>query len=74
LIPNTVALIRGARNHEPAELLSRYLQQPSTIERLVAAGALEGLQPPQRGLTVDWPGLLKDLDIATETLRTVFVR
>ena len=74
LIPNTVAIIRGARNPQAAEQLSQFLQQPSTVERLMAAGALEGPQPGQAGLVVDWDGLLKDLESATETLRAIFVR
>jgi iron(III) transport system substrate-binding protein len=74
LIPNTVALVRGSRNAEAAEELSRFLQQPATIERLIAAGALEGTQAPSTGLSVDWAALLNDLDSATETLRAIFVR
>ena len=74
LISNTVAIIRGARNQRSGELLSAFLQEQSTMERLIAAGALEGSQPPERGLVVDWSQLLNDLDSATETLRAVFVR
>jgi len=74
LIPNTVAIIRGTGNQEAAELLSQFLQQPSTVQRLTTAGALEGPQPPRHSLVVDWPQLLNDLDSATETLRGIFVR
>jgi iron(III) transport system substrate-binding protein len=74
LIPNTVALIRGSRNADAADELRAFLQRPETLERLIAAGALEGSQAPQGGLTVDWATLLNDLDSATDTLRAIFVR
>ena len=74
LIPNTVALIRGSRNPDAADELRAYLQQPETIQRLIAAGALEGSQAPRAGVMVDWAALLNDLDSATDTLRAIFVR
>jgi iron(III) transport system substrate-binding protein len=74
LIPNTVALIRGSRNPDAADELRAYLQQPETIQRLIAAGALEGSQAPRAGVMVDWAALLHDLDSATDTLRAIFVR
>jgi len=74
LIPNTVALIRGSRNQDTADELRAFLQRPETIERLIAAGALEGLQAPGTGVTTDWSALLNDLDSATDTLRAIFVR
>lgn len=74
LIPNTVALIRGSRNPEAAEELSKFLQQPATIERLVQAGALQGPRAPATGIEVDWAALLNDLETASQTLRAIFVR
>jgi ABC-type Fe3+ transport system substrate-binding protein len=74
LIPNTLALIRGSRNPRAADELSKFLQQPATIQRLIAAGALEGSQTPKAGLSIDWAALLNDLDSATDTLRAIFVR
>jgi iron(III) transport system substrate-binding protein len=74
LIPNTVALIRASRNSGAADELAAFLQRATTVERLVAAGALETAQPPSTGLVVNWPALLADLDSATETLRGIFVR
>jgi iron(III) transport system substrate-binding protein len=73
-IPNTVALIRGSRSPEAADELGAFLQRPETIQRLIAAGALEGSQAPRAGLMVDWGTLLSDLDSATDTLRAIFVR
>lgn len=74
LIPNTVALVRGLRNPHAVDELSAFLRQPNTIQRLIAAGALEGAQAPQTGLMVNWTVLLNDLDSATDTLRAIFVR
>ena len=74
VIPNTVAMIRGARHPEAANELVAFLRRPATVERLVALGALEQGHAPQHGLDVDWNSLLKDLDGATETLRSIFVR
>src|SRR6266536_2466154 len=42
LIPNTVAVVRGARHPEAAQQLFEYLQRREVIERLVAVHALEG--------------------------------
>jgi iron(III) transport system substrate-binding protein len=74
LIPNTVALVRGLRNPHAADELSAFLRQPNTIQRLIAAGALEGAQATQTGLMVNWTVLLNDLDYATDTLRAIFLR
>jgi iron(III) transport system substrate-binding protein len=74
LIPNTVALMRGSRNPEAADELRAFLRQPETIQRLIAASALEGSQAPQAGVKVDWAALLSDLDSATDTLRAIFLR
>ena len=74
LIPNTVAVVRGSRNPNAADELSAFLQRPETIQRLMAAGALEGSQAPDARSIVDWASLLSDLDSATDTLRAIFVR
>ena len=37
LIPNTVAVVRGARHPQAAEKLFVYLQRPDVLEKLVAA-------------------------------------
>ena len=74
LIPNTIALVRGSRSPDTADELRAFLQRPETVERLIAAGALEGSHSPRAGVTVDWAALLSDLDSATDTLRAIFVR
>src|SRR6185503_16871262 len=43
LIPNTIAVVRGARHPEAAEKLYAYLQRSDVLEKLVAAHALEGV-------------------------------
>jgi len=43
LIPNTVALVRGAPHAGTAEKLFAFLQRPEITKQLVATHALEGL-------------------------------
>jgi iron(III) transport system substrate-binding protein len=74
LIPNTVAIIRGARNPAAAQALFDYLQKPVVIERLVAANALEGATPGTTSLAVDWRAVLHDVEAGTTTLQEIFVR
>jgi iron(III) transport system substrate-binding protein len=77
LIPNTVAIVRGARHPQAAEKLYAYLQRPEVLEKLVAARALEGASPPhhpQATLTPDWDKLLANLDAGTKELKQIFLR
>lgn len=77
LIPNTVAIVRGARHRQAAEKLYAYLQRPEVLEKLVAARALEGASPPhgpQAALTPDWDKLLANLDAGTKELKEMFLR
>jgi iron(III) transport system substrate-binding protein len=77
LIPNTVAVVRGARHPFEAQKLFEYLQRPEVVESLVVARALEGKSPGEvaaRTLKVDWQKLLRELDDATATLKNVFLR
>jgi iron(III) transport system substrate-binding protein len=75
LIPNTIGLVRGAPHRPVAEKLFDYLERPDVGERLVSAGALEGLVlPDRRPSTPDWTNLLADVDKATETLKKIFLR
>jgi iron(III) transport system substrate-binding protein len=77
LIPNTVAVIRNAPNPEAAQKLFAYLQRPATVERLVAAKALEGLAReavPVRTVQPDWDTLLRDLEQGTDFLKRTFLR
>lgn len=77
LIPNTVAVIRGASHPEAAEKLFQYLQSPPVLEKLVQAKALEGSLPQAAGLPQlkpDWAVILKDLPAATTNLTQIFLR
>src|SRR2546425_518548 len=77
LIPNTVAVVRGARHQQAAEKLYAYLQRSEVMEELVAAHALEGVSPPNgpnATLKPDWDRLLSDLDAGTTELKQIFLR
>lgn len=75
LIPNTVAVVRGAPHPAEAEQMFQFLQRPEVAKRLVKEAALEGAQSGQsQGLQVNWTALLADLDSATETMKRIFLR
>lgn len=77
LIPNTIAVIRGAPHPEAAQQLFSYLQRRTVVERLVAANALEGFSVEMvsdRTLQPDWNTLLLDLTASTESLKAIFLR
>ncbi len=77
LIPNTVAVIKGAQHPAAAQRLFEHLQQPEIIEKLVAANALEGIS--QSDVTVstlkpDWHLMLCDLEAGTDQLKRIFLQ
>ena len=77
LIPNTVAVIRGAPHQAAAQLLFTYLQSPAVIEALVKANALEAPRDdavPARALQPDWPRVLKDVNRTSSELNYIFLR
>ena len=77
LIPNTLGIVRNARNAGRAQLLYEHLQSPMVIEALVRRGALEGPSAAelQKGtLKVDWERLLENVDQTTARLNTIFLR
>lgn len=77
LIPNTVAVTRGAPHPKTAQRLFEFLQRPQVVERLIAVKALEGLSTstvPVATLKVDWVALLRDLETTTEKLNRIFLR
>ncbi|MCI0744381.1 MAG: substrate-binding domain-containing protein, partial [Verrucomicrobia subdivision 3 bacterium] len=73
LIPNTVAIVKGAPHLPEARELFNFLNTPWVEEQLLAAGALE-TRVSTTTLAVNWDELLRDLDAATETLRQIFLR
>ncbi len=77
LIPNTVAVVRGAPHSQAAERLFQFLQQRTVSARLIAGQALEGYSVTEvtvPTLKVDWDALLRDLQPATEKLNQIFLR
>lgn len=77
LIPNTVAVLRGAPHPREAQQLFEFLQSRAVVDSLLAAGALEGptnVDPPDLPFAPNWPALLRDLDSATASMRQIFLR
>lgn len=77
LIPNTVAVTRGAPHPDAAERLFRFLQRPEVTEALVTAGALEGSRLDRakvQTLAPDWTRLLAELEPGTAALKGIFLR
>ena len=67
----------AAPTETAAQRLFEYLQSRAVTERLVEAGALEGIQSGDtRGATLkpDWDAMLRDLDAATATVQRIFLR
>ena len=75
LIPNTVAMVKGAPHRESGLRLFDYLQTRAVADVLVAANALQGADlPTDRGLKPDWSNLLVRLENDTTTLKEIFLR
>jgi iron(III) transport system substrate-binding protein len=77
LLPNTVAVIRGAPHMAAAQRLFEYLRSRAVTEKLVQAGALEGASVSDVRVTTlqpDWDALLRDLDSATKQIQELFLR
>jgi iron(III) transport system substrate-binding protein len=77
LIPNTVAVVRGAPHPDAAQRLFDYLKTRSVTERLVETGGLEGAEAgDMRNATLqpDWESLLRELDTATAQMQKIFLR
>jgi spermidine/putrescine-binding protein len=77
LIPNTVAITRGAPHADAAQKLLDYLQRPAIVERLFQAKALEGASTTEvkaSTLNVGWDTLLRDLEQTTSELNRIFLR
>ncbi|MCC6233354.1 MAG: substrate-binding domain-containing protein [Verrucomicrobiales bacterium] len=77
VLPNTVALVSGARHPEHARRLAEYLAGAEVLSQLRQSGAVdpESAAPREAGeVGVDWPGLLADLDTGLDLLAEWFVR
>jgi iron(III) transport system substrate-binding protein len=78
ILHNTAGVIHGAPHPVEAQQLFEYLQSIAVQDQLVHEKALESATPATgnagTGLKVDWDGLLRDLDAATEESRQIFLR
>lgn len=77
LIPNTVAITRGAPHIQAAQELFDFLQSKEIVRQLVTDKALEGADPSEVStptLKPDWAPLLRDLDDVTTELNRIFLR
>jgi iron(III) transport system substrate-binding protein len=77
LIPNTVAVVRGAPHQAAAQLLFTYLQSRPVIEALIKANALEtpGADAVPAGtLQPNWPKVIEDVNRTTIELNHIFLR
>lgn len=77
LIPNTIAVVRGAPHPETAQRLFAWLQRSEVVAKLVAAGALECAElsvPGVKTLQADWPRMVAELDAGTARLKEIFLR
>lgn len=75
-LPNTAALVAGARNPEGARQLIAFLASAEVVDALRKAGALDALEraPGEQEAPLDWPAMLSDLEPALEQLATIFTR
>jgi iron(III) transport system substrate-binding protein len=77
LIPNTVGVVKDAPHPEAAQRLFEFLRCQDVVQRLMAVKALEGLSAkgaPVAGLSVNWDGLLREVDSTTAKLNKIFLR
>ena len=75
LIPNTVALVRGAPHPREAETLISFLKSSYVTEALNAAGAIESTNVAGRPhLRVDLGAAVTELEPALNDLKQIFLR
>lgn len=73
-MPNTVAIVRGARHPERAEQLRQFLIRPSVQQRLIEAGGMEAPQTRTDILRPNWERVLSDFTEASDQLEKLFRR
>lgn len=75
LIPNSVAVARGAPHPAGAKKLAEFLAGDAVVEKLILSFALEGKSAGTAAQArVNWDEALDDLEPATEFLRATFLR
>jgi iron(III) transport system substrate-binding protein len=74
-IANTIALVKNAPHQAAARTLAEYLGRHETLQKLLNAGAIDGIQPRSgKSIEVDWADPLANLDAMNEILKQVFLR
>jgi iron(III) transport system substrate-binding protein len=76
VLPNSVALVRGAPHPGPARRLAGYLRSSAALDALVRAGAVSPVGTGGAGSATDaaWGGLLGDLDAVSRRMEELFRR
>ncbi|HAV63598.1 MAG TPA: hypothetical protein DCY13_14685, partial [Verrucomicrobiales bacterium] len=77
LIPNSVAMVKGAPNPEGGGRFMAWLLKLETIYRLVAINAIEGTNPDQletATIPPSWTSILSELQPTTAELQRIFLR
>lgn len=75
LIPNSVAVVRGAPHPDSAARLAAFLASEPVAKRLMEVSALEGATPGSgAALQPRWSAVLEDLQPATDFLQKTFLR
>jgi iron(III) transport system substrate-binding protein len=77
LIHNTLGLIAQAPHPAEARQLMEFLRSPEVARELMATGALEGMEDGNDAsytLKVDWEAMLRDVEPATATMQSIFLR
>jgi iron(III) transport system substrate-binding protein len=73
IIPNTICIVRNAQTPEVQRLVN-YLSGPKALERLVAVGALEGIEPSPVGLRLNWSEAREEYEQVMQLLQQIFLR
>jgi iron(III) transport system substrate-binding protein len=75
LIPNSIALVRGAPRPTEAMELFRFLQTPGVANSMIGAGAIEATNVGSRPhLQPQWSAILPAMDETTERMKEIFLR
>jgi len=73
-MPNTVAIVQGARHPGRAEELRQFLIGPPVQQRLIEAGGMETPQTRADVLRPNWERVLSDFTVASDQLEKLFRR
>ncbi len=74
VIPNTVAVLRGAPHPEEAEILCQFLTRKEALQKLQTSGALQEKIAAAQEESVDWEELLSSHERVIHQLKELFLR